>query len=150
MKRICCFGVMLGLLGATPAFCGQPVPIKNWSNVQTYDVATLNQNLESKVGNVVGVRFNFRGKDLHHLKPNWYQSSIWQPNPEGKGFVDVKVMVAKKDLPAFKSLPTDAQSAQVITAYGQVLRDSDANFLFVRLIGRNASPDQSGNATISW
>ena len=149
MKRILCFGVMLSLLGVTP-FCGEPGTVKNWSSVQIYDVATLKKNMELQVRKVVGVRFNFRGKDIHHMKPNWYESSLWQPNPAGKGFVDVRVMVAKKDLPAFKSIPTDAQSAQVSTVYGQVLHDSEANFLFVRLMGRNATPDQSGNATLSW
>ncbi|MDQ2824472.1 MAG: hypothetical protein M3R29_03395 [Verrucomicrobiota bacterium] len=150
MKRMFCLSVMVSLLGATPAFCGDSTTVKNWSNVQTYELATLKKNIESQTRKIVGVRFNFRGKDIHHMKPNWYESSLWQPNPGGKGFVDVQVMVAKKDLPAFKAIPTDAQSAQVITIYGQVLRDSEANFPFVRLMGRNATPDQSGNAILSW
>ena len=100
---------------------------------------------------LVAVKFNFRGKDIHHLKPNWYESSIWQPDPKGKkGFTDVRVMVAKKDLEAFKSITTDSSSGEEITVYGRVLRDFDANFMFVQVMGRKATTDADGGATVSW
>jgi hypothetical protein len=41
------------------------------------------------------------------MKPNWYESSIWQKRPSGNGSVDIRVMVAKQDLPAFKSITTE-------------------------------------------
>jgi hypothetical protein len=59
-------------------------------------------------------------------------------------------MVAKKDLPAFKSIPTDFQSAAEIVVYGEVQRDTAANYLFIRLLGRKATVDPAGNATIDW
>lgn len=124
---------------------------KAWRALQRYDVRTLSKNFESHVGQLVEVHFNFRGKDIHHLKPNWYESSIWQPDPQGrKGFSSVRVMVAKGDLKAFKSLPTDSASPTDITVYGKVRRDAEANFVFVRLIGRNTIIDPAGNVNVSW
>ena len=118
------------------------IDAKTWHGVQTYGVQTLSKNLKSHTGELVDVKFNFRGKDIHHTKPNWYEGSIWQPGPPGKkGFSDVRVMIAKKDLPAFKS---------ITTVYGRVSWDSESNFTFVRLIGRNTVVDPSGNAVISW
>ena len=100
---------------------------------------------------LVAVKFTFRGKDIHHLKPNWYESSIWQPDPNGrKGFSNMRVMVAKKDLDAFKSITTNAGAQDEMTVYGRVLRDFDSNFFFVQLLGRNLVTDPNGNATISW
>jgi hypothetical protein len=137
--------VAISSLGASTRIDG-----KTWRSVQTYDLRSLRENLKSHTREFVAVKFNFRGKDIHHLKPNWYESSIWQPDPEGRKPVDVRVMVAKKDLPAFKSITTDAASAGEITAYGRVLWDADSKFTFVQLIGRNATLDGSGNAIISW
>ena len=150
MKRILCFFVLFNLLGLSGAFCAEGTTIKNWRGVETYDVATLKKEINAQVRKVVGIRFNFRGKDIRHTQPKWYESSIWQPNPNGKGFTNVKVMVARKDLDAFKSITTNAQSAEVITVYGEVLRDLDSNFFFVRLLGRNAIVDPNGNATVTW
>jgi hypothetical protein len=139
------------LLCAGRAFAAQPVKIKNWNTVQTYDVATLNKNIESQIRKIVGVRFDFRGKDIHHFKPNWYESTIFGRDPDGtKGFVSVKVMVAKKDLRAFKALPTEPSSAEPLTAYGEVLRDADSHFMFLRLLGSKATPNPDGSATVSW
>ncbi len=142
--------MILNLIAGTNAFCAEGIKIKNWKGVETLDVATLKKNMADHVRKIVGIRFNSRGKDIHHMKPNWYESSIWQPNPDGKGFVDVRVMVAKKDLAAFKAITTNAQSAEALTVYGEVLRDSEAKFLFVRLMGRNATVDAHGDAMVSW
>jgi hypothetical protein len=123
---------------------------KTWRAVQTYDVTTLSKNLESHVRELVALKCNFRGKDVRHTKPNWYQSSVWQPIAGQSGkFAHVPVMVAKPDLAAFKSLPTDSSGAE-ITLYGRVEYDVAARYYFVRLAGRNASTDSGGNATVTW
>jgi len=59
-------------------------------------------------------------------------------------------MIAKKDLSAFKSITTDAASSAEITVYGRVLWDSENNFTFVQLLGRNVVVDPSATATVSW
>ena len=142
--------LILTCSAAVTGFTAESITVKNWNGVQTYDVAALKKNMESQIRKIVGVRFTFRGKDIHHMKPNWYESSIWQANPGGKGFVDLRVMVAKKHLPMFKMIPTNAQSPEVVTGYGEVLRDSEGKFFFVRLLGTHATPDASGNAAVSW
>jgi hypothetical protein len=130
---------------------GTQVDGKTWAKVQTYDVRTLAPQMEGHARELVAVKFNFRGKDIHHLKPNWSESSIWQPDPKGKkGFTDVRVMIAQKDLDAFKSITTDSTSGQEMTVYGRVLRDFDANFMFVQVMGRHVATDAKGNTTISW
>ena len=58
-------------------------------------------------------------------------------------------MVAKPDLAVFKSIPTDSSGTE-ITLYGRVERDVQANFTFLRLVGRNATTDSAGNATVTW
>jgi len=120
---------------------------KTWRAVQTYDLATLSKNLDAHVRELVGVKCNFRGKDIHHMKPNWYESSIWQPI-SGE-FAHVSVMVSKPDLGAFKSLPTDSSGGE-ITIYGRVEYDVQSKFRFLRLVGRNATTDSAGNATVTW
>jgi len=105
-----------------------------------YDVVTLSRDLDKHMGELIAVRCNFRGKDIRHLKPNWYESSIWQPDPEKKGkFANVRVMIAKKDLDAFKSMPT-ATSGDAIIVHGRVEHDVEAHFSFLRLVSRNALP----------
>lgn len=129
---------------------GVRYPAKVWSAVQTYDVVTLGKNLEGHVRELVAMKCNFRGKDIRHMKPNWYQSSVWQPIAGKSGkFEHVPVMVTKNDLAAFKSLPTDSSGTE-ITLYGRVEYDVAARYYFVRLVGRNATVDPAGNATVSW
>src|SRR2546423_6050485 len=123
---------------------------KVWRGVQTYALATLSKNLNVHTRELLAVKCNFRGKDIHHMKPNWYESSIWQPIPGESGkFAHVSVMVAKPDLNAFKSIPTDSSGAE-ITLYGRVEHDAKSNFTFLRLVGRNAATDAAGNATVTW
>jgi hypothetical protein len=151
MKKIALSTLLLICVGWLPAFAATRVDAKAWNKVQTYDVRTLAPQMGGHARELVTVKFTFRGKDIHHLKPNWYESSIWQPDPNGqKGFSHLRVMVAKRDLEAFKSITTDGGSNEEMTVYGRVLRDSDANFFFVELLGRNLVTDGSGNATISW
>jgi|SRR5580704_8214403 hypothetical protein len=123
---------------------------KTWRAVPTYDTAALSKNLESHVRELVVLKCNFRGKDIRHTKPNWYQSSVWQPIAGQSGkFVDVPVMVAKADLKEFKSIPTDSSGGE-ITLYGRVEYDVASRYYFVRLVGRNATTDSAGNATVTW
>ena len=61
----------------------------------------------------------------------------------------MSVMVAKPDLAAFKSIPTDSSGAE-ITLYGRVEYDGPSKFRFLRLVGRNATTDSVGNASVTW
>jgi len=150
MKMISASVSLLLLFGAALVLgADQGTPVKNWKNVQTYDLVALQKDTAPQQGKVVGVRCNFRGKDIHHMKPNWFESSIWQKKPDGKGFADLRVMIAKKDLDAFKSVKTDPGGDDFVL-YGRVERDIEANFFYVRLLGRSAIPDAKGNATLVW
>jgi hypothetical protein len=151
MKRILLLLVAI-LVVNRPIMFGASVryDAKVWRAVQTYELATLSKNLDAHMRELVAVKCNFRGKDMHHMKPNWYESSIWQniPGEHGK-FAHVSVMVAKPDLAAFKSIPTDSSGTE-ITLYGRVEQDAQAHFTFLRLVGRNATTDSAGNATVTW
>ena len=149
MKKIFSLAVTVSFLSAATAFSSEGTRVKNWNNVQTYDVAALRNDLAAQRGKVVGVRCNFHGKEIRHVKPNWYESSIWQKSSRGNGFVDLRVMVAKKDLPACKSITIEPGGTDMVL-YGRLERDVEANFPFVRLLGRTASAYSSGNATITW
>ena len=151
MKKSLCLAVILSVAGAMSAYCGQQFDAAAWRGVQTYDVADLKKIESSLVGKVVGVRINYRGDRLSHQKPNWSEGSIWRYRPGEKDkFAFLRVIVAKKDLPAFKSIPTDFKSPAEIVVYGEVGRETEANFLFVRLLGRKVTLDASGHATVAW
>jgi hypothetical protein len=128
---------------------GLRVDAKVWSKLQKIDVATLSKDMAGSTGQIVELHFYFRGKDIHHLKPGWYESSLWQPAADGKGFSNVPVMVAKQDLAPFKALPTSGNTEELVV-YGRVLRDNEAKFMFVRLMGRNAAPEAKGKVTVTW
>lgn len=151
MRKLLSLGLPAVLLFVAPCFGEMHVEAKNWKQLQTYDVRTLAPILGDHNRELVAVKFNFRGKDIHHLKPNWYECSLWQPDPKArKHFSDVRVMVAKADLDIFKSITKDSSSGQELTVYGTILRDFDSHFVFVRLIGRNVTLDSAGNATVTW
>jgi hypothetical protein len=148
MKKLL-LAFLISSVAATGFGAGVRVDAKNWKKLQRFDVATLSKGFDSYVGQLVEVQFNFRGKDIHHLKPGWSESSIWQARPDGGGFVNVRAMVAQKDLRAFKALPTSG-AEKTMTIYGRVLRDNEAHFVFIRLIGMNVATDPKGNAVITW
>jgi hypothetical protein len=151
MRRILLLAIAV-LFSIGAILSGAPVryEAKVWRAVQTYDLAKLEKDLTGHVRELVGMKCNFRGKDIHHMKPNWYESSIWQPIAGESGkFAHVPVMVAKPDLAAFKSIPTDSSGGE-ITIYGRVEYDVGSRFYFVRLVGRNAAVDPAGNATVTW
>ena len=142
---------ILSLAFAASAFSSQRFDAATWRGVQTYDVPTLLKQEASLVGKIVGVRFNYRSKKLRGMKPSWYEASLWQPDPNAKkGFSGLRVMVAKKDKAAFESITPDFRSAEQITVYGRIERDPDNNFAYLRVIGRKAEIDSSGNATVDW
>ena len=58
-------------------------------------------------------------------------------------------MVAKPDLAAFKSIPADSSGAEIML-YGRVEYDGPSKFRFLRLVGRNATTDSAGNASMIW
>jgi hypothetical protein len=151
MKKTLSLALTLSFAGAVSAFCGQQFDAAAWRGVQIYDLPALQKIESSLVGKVVGVRINYRGDRISHPKPSWYEGSIWRHRPGEKDkFPFLRVMVEKKDLPSFKSLPTDFKSPAEIVVYGQVGRDTQVNFLFIRLLGRKATLDASGNATVDW
>ncbi|MEY2545216.1 MAG: hypothetical protein QOG48_333 [Verrucomicrobiota bacterium] len=148
MKKIFC--MLAAAVALMPTSDAMDLNAKVWATLEKTDVATLSKNIDAHIGRLVEVRCDFRGKDIHHLKPSWYEGSIWQTASEGeKGFSHVRVMLSKNDLNAFKSLPTSGGGGG-ITLYGKILRDSEANFVFVKLIGRNAVVDPSGKAKVTW
>lgn len=143
--------VILGFTATLSAFSGQRFDAATWRGVQIYDIPALQKIEGTMIGQVVGVRINYRNDRISHRKPNWYEGSVWHSAPAEKSkFAYLRVYVAKKDLPAFKSIPTDFRSVQEIVVYGQVSRDSEANFVYIRLLGRTVTVDPAGNATVDW
>lgn len=151
MRKLLFLGLLAAPVFVATSFGEMHVEAKNWKQLQTYDVRTLAPIIADHNRELIAVKFTFRGKDIRHLKPNWYECSLWQPDPKArKHFTDVRVMVAKDDLDAFKSITTESSSGQEVTLYGSILHDFDSHFVFVRLIGRNVTLDSAGNATITW
>jgi hypothetical protein len=158
MRSLLCASLILAataapFAGQVKIFAGARFDAKTWAQLQTFDVRTLSKGttLDQHVGRLVELHFQFRGKELRHLKPNWYQSSVWQAAPEGKrGFVSVPVMIANTDLSAFKQFTTDPKATADLKVYGQVLYDFSINYLFVRVIGTNTFVDGDGYTNVTW
>jgi hypothetical protein len=134
-------------------FAGARFDSKAWAKLQKLNVKELGKDrmLDAHVGQLVELHFQFRSKELRHLKPNWYQASIWQAAPEGKrGFVSVPVMLANTDLKAFEGFTTDHRSTADLKIYGQVLYDFGINYTFVRVIGANTFVDGEGYTNVTW
>jgi hypothetical protein len=152
MKRILLLLLSLLLVTGAVTFAAKPVryEAKVWRTVQTYELPALSKDLEAHTRELVGVKCSFRGNDIRHMKPNWYQSSVWQPIPGESGkFAHIAVMVAKPDVDAFKSIPTNSGGGE-LTLYGRVEYDSATKYRFLRLVGKNATTDAAGNATVTW
>lgn len=149
MKRILI--IVLTFLGTTSAFCAHEFDAAKWREVQTYDIPALQKIQGTLIGKIVGVRIHYRSDRIGGRRPSWSESSVWARTPgEKQKFAFLRVMVAKKDLPSFKAIPSNFQSPGEIVVYGQVQREPDANFLFIRLLGRKATIDAAGNATVDW
>ena len=105
-------------------------------NLPTFDVPAFLEQQGTLLNRTVAVRFHYRSEKIRHLLPNWYQAALWQRDPKAKsGFSFVRVIVAKKDLAAFKSIPSDFQSATELSAYGRVEREPEANYIYLRIMG---------------
>src|SRR5437667_7038520 len=148
MRAVVALLILSGVAGAYAGkvrlFAGARFDPQTWAKLQTFDVRTLSKDkaLDGHVGQVVELHFQFRAKDVRHLKPNWYQASVWQTAPEGRrGFVSVPVLVANTDLNAFKAFTTDPRATSDLKVYGQVLYDFSINYVFVRIIGTEALVD---------
>ena len=150
VKRAFAFTAVVIFFCTRVAFCSEKLDAITWHGLQTYDVSALKKIAELQVGKIVGVRCYFRSKRIQHLKPSWYEANLWGHNPQNRRtpFSYIRVKVARKDMPAFESLPSDFKSGPPTTIYGEVQKDDES--AFVRLIGRrvNRGPDRS--VTISW
>jgi hypothetical protein len=144
--------LLLGLLAASNTSAAHRIRAKAWRAVKTYDMQTLQQAEPLPLRQVVGLRFNYRQRDIRHLKPNWFYSSIWSANRSGErvDLNSVPVMVSKADVDAFRRLPITPDTGGKFVAYGQVLRDADGDYTFLRLLGTKVKRDARGNATVSW
>ena len=132
-------------------FGDQKINARTWQVAEKFDPATLSNTLSNQIGKTIAVQFNFRGKNIHHIKPNWYEGSLWQPDANArKGFSFVRVIVAKKDLEPFKTITSDSTSPRRLTVYGRVEHDPENNFYFVHLFGRKVAVDSTGNANVTW
>jgi hypothetical protein len=136
---------------ATSALAGQRFDAAAWRNVQTYDVPTLLKQEASLIGRIVAVRFHYRSAKLRHLAPSWYEASIWQHDPKARnGFSALRVMVSKKDVPAFEIITSDFNSVTDVTVYGRIEKDPENNLTHLRLLGRKVELDEAGNASVAW
>ena len=130
----------------TSAIAAGRVNARAWRAVKTYDMTALQKIDPPPLRQLIGLRFNYRDRVLRHLKPNWFYSSVYSAT----GANSVPVMIATADVAAFRRLPVSPETGGDYIAYGQVLRDSEANFIFLRLLGTKVNRDGRGNATISW
>jgi len=113
--------------------------------VPIYDVGTLSKYLDQHVGELVAVMCTCRSKDIRQLKPNWYESSILQPDPQKKGkFTDLRVMIGKSDLDAFKSIPITPGRDSIILQ-GRVEHDPQGHSSLLHLIPRNTRADTAAH-----
>lgn len=130
---------------------GQRLSAAAWDKVQFYSVAELERVKDLKINQVVAIRFRNRSDQLRHLKPNWYQAALWQPETGARrGYASIPVMVAKQDVSEFKKLPSDFHNTITLVIYGRVLREPASRYTFVRLYGTDVTLDDAGNATIDW
>jgi hypothetical protein len=152
MKRFLRLVLLLVLLCVPGLLRAELFKAADWANVKTYDVSELQKLEKMKIGQVVGIKFNYRHKKIRHLKPTWYQGSLWQHDSAAKKkFTFVQVMVAKDALPAFKSITDDFAAGGEFVAYGQILQDKEATkWRFIRLLGNKAEKDAAGNTIVSW
>ncbi|MFN2508276.1 MAG: hypothetical protein ABR589_05840 [Chthoniobacterales bacterium] len=151
-QRILQLAVVFTLVGSSVAFSAERFPAATWRRVKTYDMSELQKMEPLPMRKIVGVRFNYRHAEIRHLKPNWYQGSIWRYRREGARdkFDHIQVMVAKNDLEPFRAISDDFQAGRQYVVYGQVLEDPDAKFIFLRLLGTKVKRDSKGRVTVSW
>ena len=141
----------LALLGGSTAAAAEQIDAKTWRRVKTYDMRALQKLEPLPMRQIVGVRFNYRHETIRHLKPNWFQGSIWRySRGETDDFDYIQVMVSKADVEAFRALPTDFRAGKKFVVYGQILKDQEAGFTFLRLLGTKVQRGKGGRVTVSW
>jgi hypothetical protein len=154
MAIILRFILLAAFIAALPATSSaiERFEAKSWRRVKTHDMAALQKIDPLPLRQIVGVRFGYRAKDIRHLKPNWFYSSIWNVTRNGNraDFSHIPVMVAMADLEAFRALPTTPESAGKFVVYGQVLKDAEAGFLFLRLMGTKVKNEKRGRVAVTW
>jgi len=142
--------IAIALAAAPPAGAAERLDAKTWRRVKTYDMRALQKLDPLPLRQIVGVRFNYRHATIRHLKPNWFQGSIWYYSRGEKDDFDyVQVMVAKADVEAFRALPTDFRAGNNFVVYGQILKDEEADFTFLRLLGTKVTRG-GDRVTVSW
>jgi hypothetical protein len=137
---------------ASNAFATERFTPAQWRRVKVYDMEALKTLDPLPLRQYVGVRFQYRQPRIEHWKPNWYECSIWCYRREAKDQFDyIPVIVSKADLAAFQALPSDLRQRGNFLAYGQVLKDVDANFTFLRLVGTRVKRERGGRViAVSW
>jgi hypothetical protein len=146
-----CAAALHTFAGQVKLFPGARFDPKTWAKLETFDVRTLSEKrtLDAHVGRLVELHFQFRSKEIRHLKPNWYQASVWQAAGK-RGFVSVPVMIASADVKAFAAFATDPTATRDLKVYGQVLEDLSIDYVFVRVIGTNTFVDSDGQTNVTW
>src|SRR4051812_40131189 len=130
---------------------GNRFDAKTWRRVKTYDMQALKALEPLPMRQIVGVRFNYRYKRIEHWRPKWYYSSIWNYRRAAQDEFDyIPVYVSEADLQAFTALPSEFRAGRELLVYGQVLKDADADFIFLRLIGTKVKRGARGSVTVSW
>jgi len=148
-RRVFFISLSVAIFTATLAFA-ETVDALRWHGVQHYDVAALKKVADLQVGKVVGIRCQYRSKRMARIRASWYEANLWQYNPQDhrKPAEYIRVKVARKDLPAFESLPTDYSGRPPTIIYGEVQKDNQSTF--VRLLGTKVARDPGRNAIVSW
>ena len=151
MRKIACLALLLALIAGSTATAAERINAKTWRRVKTYDMRALQQLEPLPMRQIVGVRFNYRHETIRHLKPNWFQGSIWHySRGETDDFDYIQVMVSKPDVEAFRALPSDFRAGKKFVVYGQILKDQEAGFTFLRLLGTRVKRGKGGVVTVSW
>ena len=151
VRKLLLIGLTLSLVGtARMAWGVEKLDAITWHGVQNYDVPALRKVVDLQVGKVVGVRCHFRGKRMRRIRASWYDATLWEHNPQDrrKSFAYIPVRVARKDVPAFETLPDDFRGDPAVIVYGEVQRGPDS--AYVRLIGTKVTRDSARNAIVSW
>ncbi len=152
MKHLFRVLLVVSCLNGSPFLRAERISAEAVATLKTYQVSDLQKLDRIPLRQPIAIKFNYRHQKIRHLKPGWYQGSLWGYAVEGKKkYVFVQVMIAKKDLPAFKAITTDFEAGVEQVGYGQVLQDREATrWQFVRLFGTKMENDPAGGAIVSW
>ena len=109
----------------------------------------LKKVADLQVGKVVGVRCHFRGKRMRRIRPAGPMHLVGTQSAGPAEIIRLYPRrVARKDLPAFETLPDDFRGDPAMIIYGEVQKKADT--AYVRLIGTKVTRDSARNAIVSW